>query len=203
MNIYSFLRRPRPFVIALLTSIRLASAQTSNYGPPPVPGAPPPALPTYAVVDLGELLGGSSHATGINNSGQVVGYFSTNGAINFRAFLYSNGSIQDIGTLGGTDSEATGINDNGQVVGFSDTINEAYHAFLYSNGSMQNLGTLGGDTSQATALNNKGQVVGNSYTSGGAPSTPFCTQMARCRISITCRALMALVPPQSMIMAKW
>ncbi len=120
----------------------------------------------YNVTDLGTLPGGTaSEATGINASGQVVGYADTSDG-NYHAFLYSNGTMADLGTLpGGTASEATGINASGQVVGYADTSDGNYHAFLYSNGTMADLGTLGGAASQALGINAAGQVVGSAVTS--------------------------------------
>src|SRR5687767_6025233 len=86
---------------------------------------------THNITDLGALLGTNSYAHGINNAGQVVGYWnSTNGA---RAFLYSAGTITDLGTLGGTNNYALSINASGQVVGFADSTNGT-RAFVYGQG---------------------------------------------------------------------
>ena len=65
----------------------------------------------------------SSHATGINEKGDVVGYLisrSPMGVPYTTAFVwYSMGRIETLGTLRGTSSSvATGINDHGQVVGY-------------------------------------------------------------------------------------
>src|SRR2546427_8139166 len=92
------------------------------------------AQTTWTITDLGVFPGGSiSQASGINNSGQVVGSSVLPGDVN-HAFLWSSASgMQDLGTLGGTFSAAIGINDSGQVVGFSQTLgNAAVHAFLWS-----------------------------------------------------------------------
>src|SRR5690349_17292816 len=102
--------------------------QTSSTQPPP----------KYVVVDLGTLGGPSYWASGINNSGQVVGSASTaSGQVDaFRTAANSpiNPATDDLGTLGGTSSgvwvcrlgstcasEANGINDSGQVVGSANT----------------------------------------------------------------------------------
>lgn len=125
------------------------------------------AASLYSVTDLGTLSGSWSLATGINDSGQVIGYSNY-----FRAFFWENGVMTDLGTLGGTQSQAWGINDLGEVVGFADTnfvMNEYGHlyqqAFLWnkSQGMTDLGGPLGGsigEQSLAYDINNSGQVVG-------------------------------------------
>jgi probable HAF family extracellular repeat protein len=93
--------------------------------------------------DLGSL-GGSGYADGINNVGQVVGYYATPEPA-YRAFLWTaSGGMQDLGTLGGDFAIASGINSAGQVVGGASTAPGEVHAFLWTAASgMQDLGTLG------------------------------------------------------------
>ena len=70
----------------------------------------------YTVTDLGALPSVWQAATGINASGQVVGYGVGSGT--GQALSYSNGTVTDLGTLpGGTWSNAGGVNASGQVVG--------------------------------------------------------------------------------------
>lgn len=84
--------------------------------------------------DLGTLLGGtSSHATGINGSGQIVGYASTSD--NPYAFLYSGGSMTDLNSLVNLDpgwalEQANAINDIGQIVGMGRNAAGQGFAFL-------------------------------------------------------------------------
>jgi probable HAF family extracellular repeat protein len=121
------------------------------------------------VTNLGYLPGGGySGATGINNSGQIVGS-STNASGNTEAFLYSGGVMTGLGILPGyTDSTATAINDKGQVVGYATDSSRNTQAFLYSDGVMTGLGFLpGSSSSSAYAINDKGQIVGNSGPNGG------------------------------------
>jgi RHS repeat-associated protein len=123
---------------------------------------------TYSLTDLGETIGTNSYAQGINNQGQVVGYWdATNGG---HAFLYQAGSVLDLGLLGlgaTNNNYALSINNAGQVVGFSETTNGA-RAFLYKNGAVTNLGSLGGAGSYAFGINQNGQIVGYVDTPEGA-----------------------------------
>ena len=120
---------------------------------------------TYHVTDLGAALGPGSYAQGINNNGQVVGYWSTPQGI--HAFLYDSGQLKDLGILGGTNIYALSINDVGQVAGFTETA-QGLQAFLYQNGSLANLGNLGGLNSYAYGINGQGKLVGYLDTPEGA-----------------------------------
>ena len=126
------------------------------------------------MTDMGTLGGSESHATGINDSGQVVGWsYTASGAK--HAFLFSNGQMTDLGALpGGGESCAYGINDQGRVVGYSYTADGAEHVFLYSNGTMIDLGFLpGGRESWACGINDHGQVAGCSAMASGVEHAYF------------------------------
>lgn len=122
-----------------------------------------------AAVDLGMW----SMATGINDSGQITGSFTSN-SFSTHAFLYEQGNVvTDLGTLGGAVSVGRSINAYGQVVGESLITGNAYnHAFLYDDGSMQDLneryGFLLSDGSHngftelfsANGINDLGKITG-------------------------------------------
>jgi len=115
--------------------------------------------PDYYITDLGIVGSDWSRVSGMNDSGQVVGWAKDASGYD-HAFLWQNGSMQDLGTLGGNRSYAHYINNSGQVVGSAEDASGNLHAFLWESGSMQDLGTLGGDYSSASGINNSGQVVG-------------------------------------------
>src|SRR2546423_1818119 len=114
---------------------------------------------------IGTLGGSSSAATGINNSGQIIGW-ATTAAGQAHAYLLSDGTMADLGTFGGTTSVAEHINENGNIVGYatlpSNTASQSYHPFMFTpEGGLQDLGTLGGGSrSIAYDINNAGQGVG-------------------------------------------
>ena len=111
-------------------------------------------------------------ASGINASGQIVGWAYTGPPATARAFLTSGGPLEDLGTLGGPDSYAYGISDSGQISGKA-SIGSAYHAFLASGGTMQDLGTLGGSNSSARAVNALGVTAGYSELAGDGSAHAF------------------------------
>jgi probable HAF family extracellular repeat protein len=128
---------------------------------------PPPASGiAYQILDLGTLGGISSRATGINDSGQIVGSSTTGSST--HAFLYTNGAMEDLGTLGGIGSAASAINNLGEIVGIMGTTSGA--PFIYTNGTMQYLGISGGIS--ADDINDNAQVVGTiRLTPAGPPGT--------------------------------
>src|SRR5262249_34416912 len=103
-------------------------------------------------------------ASGINNTGQIVGDLAAGPASVRQAFLWSAGTVVDLGTLGGAGSEARAINDSGQVAGSARLEGGGVHAFLYTGTELTDLGTLGGKNSSADGVNNAGEVVGESET---------------------------------------
>jgi probable HAF family extracellular repeat protein len=78
---------------------------------------------SYTITDLGTLPGTSlSIATGINDSGQIVGY--ANNATGSQSFLYSNGQMTPISDpVSGV--PAGGINNAGQIVSQGEYINNS------------------------------------------------------------------------------
>lgn len=124
--------------------------------------------------DLGSIGGGSSYANGINNAGQVVGYYET--ASSYHAFLWTASSgMQDLGTLGGDFAIASGINSAGQVVGGSSNASGEVHAFLWTATSgMKDLGdTLRGTFSDAVAINDQGAITGTASQVGDTRYVAF------------------------------
>lgn len=125
---------------------------------------------SYTYLDLGTLGGSVSGATGINNSGQIVGYSSLAGDVGVRAVVW-NGSIPtELGALAGPYSAAFAINDVGRIAGRT-TLSTGnggatFRATSWLNGSPIALGTLGGTSSTANAINSTGQIVGYSDVAG-------------------------------------
>ena len=118
-----------------------------------------------AATVLGTLGGRDSHALGINNAGQVVGWSNIAGPTpgvsgTEHAFIFQNGVMEDIGTKATSSGTwASGINATGQVSGWgraSSPSNTDSGAFFYSGGAFQFFVT----PATAWDLNNAGQVVG-------------------------------------------
>jgi probable HAF family extracellular repeat protein len=120
------------------------------------------------MVDLGNLGGTVSWATGLNNRGEVIGAMTLAGDRGWHPFLWSHGALTDLGTLGADCGNATAINDAGEVVGIACSSPTVFFATLWRNGVLTNLGTVVGDTcSESYDINSQGQVVGESGDCNG------------------------------------
>jgi probable HAF family extracellular repeat protein len=134
--------------------------------------------------NLGTLGGHYSGGSGINASGQVVGYSSV-GSTDSHAFRYdgipgAGGLMRDLGLLpGSASSSASDVNASGQVAGSTHLSGGVtYHAFRYDgtpgvDGVMRDLGTFGGSYSGATGINASGQVAGYAYLAGNSIRRAF------------------------------
>jgi probable HAF family extracellular repeat protein len=91
--------------------------------------------------------------SGINNSGQIVGYNAGEG------FLYSGGTLTPIDVPGSVQTRADGINDNGQIVGWYDNGVTSY-GFEYSDGAFTTIAVPGAQYTFAEGINNLGQIGG-------------------------------------------
>jgi probable HAF family extracellular repeat protein len=119
------------------------------------------------MTDLGPVLGpydGYSYATGINDTGTVVGAASATATGFAHAFVYEHGSVVEIDPFGGPNNEgsALGVSNSGHVVGEAVVSSgDARHAFLYRKGKAIDLGTLaGGNNSVGYSVNERGEVAG-------------------------------------------
>ena len=165
--------RARAFAAALALTLPAAVAVTTA-GP-----AQAAATTRYTYVDLGVLgswPGGEtySHAFGLNQVGQVVGYSTAPETSAPRAFVWQNGSLTNLGSYYPSRFAATSarsVNGSGDVVGHGNVNDtEPPHALLFRHGQIRDLGTgLGpGSGSYANDINDAGVVVGGRYSAQDA-----------------------------------
>lgn len=130
------------------------------------------AAPQYSIKLLDAAPGQTDvYATGINNSGQIVGYtIDGNGASSASLWDGSSGAHSPLPVLSAANphSEAYRINNNGQIVGLARNdagVNQA--AYWDSNGVL-GLGALNGTGfSFANDINDNGVIVGSSVATNG------------------------------------
>lgn len=121
----------------------------------------------YSFQSLDVLGATSTWPIGINNSGQVAGYYYDN-ANRTHGFVYSRGTFTTLDPPGATFTTATSINNSGQVAGHYSDGNKG-HGFVYDDGALTTFDVPGGDpnyprNTSALSINDSGQVVG--YYSG-------------------------------------
>jgi uncharacterized membrane protein len=109
---------------------------------------------------------GNTYPQGINNAGQIVGYFddgNVGGAPEHGYLFDTDGSYTTIDPPGSSDTWVYGINNAGQIVGTAIGVG----AFLYSGGSFTTIAVPGALGTAAFAINDAGQIVGEYSDSAG------------------------------------
>jgi probable HAF family extracellular repeat protein len=116
--------------------------------------------------------GSSSTANGINDAGQVVGYYGSGSGS--AAFLYSNGavtSLPDPSFAGSDGCQAFAINNTGQIAGTCRDTAGVDHLVLWHNGTVTDLGTMttpgNWSFTRAVSMNNNGQIAASVFIGGG------------------------------------
>ena len=116
-------------------------------------------MPTYTYTTLDDPSAAEgTFAYGINNSGQIVGYYQDSN-LNKLGFVYSSGAFTPFNV-------AQAINDAGQIVGLS---GDGFSSFLYSAGNYASIYDPSAySKTLAQGINGGGQVVGWYDTGLGA-----------------------------------
>src|SRR5262245_2364602 len=113
---------------------------------------------TYTTID-DPLATGSTYANGINDLGQIVGWYQD--ADGFRGYLYSDGTYTKLHDPLALSTFANDINNLGQIVGSYSNLSGT-HGFLLSGGTYITLDNpvAKPGTTQALGINDAGQIVG-------------------------------------------
>jgi len=109
----------------------------------------------------------NSQATGVNNNGEVVGFYQLTPNTNptFDGFTDINGTIASLVFPNAVSTQALGVNDLGQIVGDYVDAGGIMHGFLDSNGNFLTLDPSGSTGTTINGINDGGTVVGF-YTNG-------------------------------------
>jgi hypothetical protein len=122
-------------------------------------GGPSFATPTFT--DINALLPANfnSQATGVNNSGEVVGFYQ-NAAGDFSAFMDVAGTITSFQFPGSLSTQALGVNNLGEIVGDYLDAGGVMHGFLDNLGAFTTLDPTGSTATTINGINDQGTVVG-------------------------------------------
>jgi uncharacterized membrane protein len=127
------------------------------------------------IIDPSGLLGTSP--TGINDAGEIVGYYGALGSYPYQGFLFDNGIYTTLDYPGAALTYLWGINDAGEIVGeYCDTTVSPCYGFLFDYGIYTTLLYPGATDTSANGINDQGQIVGI-YENNFTPLPPTWTMM--------------------------
>jgi probable HAF family extracellular repeat protein len=124
------------------------------------------------VADPNVSTGAGTLAEGINDSGEVVGYYSATAGGSASGFLLDDGVYTDIAVPGAVNTYAFGINDQGDIDGSYSGSDGLAHGFLLSGGVFQTIDFAGAAQTALIGINNSDQLVGY-YVDGSGNYTGF------------------------------
>jgi hypothetical protein len=108
-------------------------------------------------------LGPSLTAAGINNAGDIAGFYNKTSTVVDAFFKTHNGHFSTIAFPGASMTEAFGVNDSGEVVGQYNvgTGNAAVtHGFIWRAGQFVSLDIAGASATTINGVNDEGDLVG-------------------------------------------
>ena len=126
-----------------------------------------PNFTDYTFTPVDEPDGLETHLFGINNNGQVVGYYYDFEFGLPHGFLLSNGNYSHIDVPGARFTLPWKINDAGEIVGYYRDAAHHLHGFLLSHGSFQTIDAPGATATFALGINNRQEIVGGYVGANG------------------------------------
>jgi len=103
----------------------------------------------------------SSQATGINDSGDIVGFEQTSPqATTAEGYIIKDGKLTILKAPGSTFTQALGVNDKDEVVGTFNDANGVAHGFLWHDGKFEQIDMRGAQATTINGLNKDGRIVG-------------------------------------------
>ena len=117
--------------------------------------------PNIAAAVLKPFNAAASVATGLNDRGEVVGYYSD--GTDTYGFIYSAGSFQIVQfPIGALSTVPLSINDADQIVGYYIDLSGKRHGFMLANGSYTTIDPMiaGANQSWLTGIDDSGRMTG-------------------------------------------
>ena len=103
---------------------------------------------------------GATAVLGINNNGDLTGWFIDPDSFKERGFVYRGGKFTSIDYPDANGTAGCGINKSGQVVGTYYDSEDNSHGFLYSGGAFTLIEYPGATETDANGIDDEGRVVG-------------------------------------------
>jgi Repeat of unknown function (DUF5648) len=132
--------------------------------------APPVLAPGTTIAPFS-----GTFAKGINNLGQIAGYYNNSPIEASHGFLDTNGQFATIDYPGATDTQVDGINNRGDLVGTYSN-GSGSHGFYYTGGNYTSIdGPSGAQSFTPTGINDQGQIVGHYVDPASGHDVGFVT----------------------------